>query len=77
MSEADFSQFVLHSAFTGNVQGGPRYLSSAVGVRKFIFNVPGAIGYVRASDVDSSVKTVRIDGRLPGEQGYRLKLERR
>jgi hypothetical protein len=43
-------------------------------VRKFIFNVPGAIGYVRLSDVDPTVKVIRIDGRLPEDKDYELRL---
>jgi hypothetical protein len=77
MSETDFNQYLMHSTFTGQVQAGPKLLTSAPGVRKFIFNVPGAIGYLRAAEVDRSVKAVRIEGRLPGDEGYRLKLERR
>jgi hypothetical protein len=45
-----------------------------VGVRKFVFNVPGAIGYVRATDVDSSVKILRVDGRLPEDKEYSLRI---
>ena len=77
MSETDFNQYLMHSTFTGQVQAGPKLLTSVPGVRKFIFNVPGAIGYVRAGEVDTSVKAMRIDGHLPGEEGYKLKLERR
>jgi len=77
MSETDFNQYLMHSTFTGQVQTGPKLLTSVTGVRKFVFNVPGAIGYVRAGEVDRSVKAVRIDGRLPGEEGYKLRLETR
>ena len=77
MSETDFNQYLLHSTFTGQVQGGPKFLTSVTGVRKFVFNVPGAIGYVRAADVDRTVKAVHIQGRLPGEEGYKLKLDGR
>ncbi|HEV8487305.1 MAG TPA: hypothetical protein VGV87_27400 [Blastocatellia bacterium] len=77
MTETDFNQYLMHSTFTGQVQAGPKLLTSVTGVRKFIFNVPGAIGYVRAGDVDRTVKVVRIDGRLPGDDGYKLKLDAR
>ncbi len=43
-------------------------------VLRVVFNVPGAIGYVRASEVDATVKTLRVDGHLPGEAGYRLEV---
>jgi len=77
MSESDFTRHFLHGVFTGEVFVSPKTLSSPVGVRKFIFNVPGAIGYVRVSDVDSSVKVIRIDGRLPSDRDYGLHIQRR
>ena len=52
----------------------PKLLSTATGVLRFVFNVPGAIGYVRASEVDPSVKVVVIDGLAPRTAGYKIKL---
>jgi ABC-type phosphate transport system substrate-binding protein len=77
MNETDFSRHFLQGLFTGEVFVSPKTLASPVGVRKFIFNVPGAIGYVRASDVDSTVKVVRIDGRLPEDKDYEVRLQPR
>lgn len=74
MNEKDFSRHFLHGVFTGEVFVSPKTLASPVGVRKFVFNVPGAIGYVRASDVDSSVKVIRVDGRLPSDKEYGLRI---
>jgi hypothetical protein len=70
MSENEFSNHFLHGLFTGEVLVSPKTLATPVGVRKFVFNVPGAIGYLRMSDVDSSVKVVRIDERFPNDKGY-------
>jgi len=72
MSETDFNNHFLRGMFTGEVFVSPKTLATPVGVCKFIFNVPGAIGYVRATDVDESVKVIRIDERLPEDRGYRL-----
>jgi ABC-type phosphate transport system substrate-binding protein len=77
MNESDFSRHFLHGVFTGEVFVSPKTLASPVGVRKFIFNVPGAIGYVRASEVDSSVKAIRVDGHLPADREYSLHLQPR
>lgn len=74
MSENEFSRHFLHGLFTGEVFVSPKTLATPVGVRKFVFNVPGAIGYVRASDVDRSVKIVRLDERLPEDKEYRLRV---
>jgi phosphate transport system substrate-binding protein len=75
MSENDFNRHFLQGLFTGEVFVSPKTLATPVGVRKFIFNVPGAIGYVRAADVDNTVKVVRIDGRLPGHKDYSLRMQ--
>src|ERR1700674_1390080 len=72
MSSSDYARYFMHAEFTGEGQGVPKSLSSAAGVRKFVYNVPGAIGYVRADEVDGSIKVARVDGRAPGEPGYRL-----
>jgi ABC-type phosphate transport system substrate-binding protein len=74
MNESDFSHHFLHGLFTGEVFVSPKTLASPVGVRKFVFNVPGAIGYVRATEVDSSVKVLRVDGRLPDDKEYSLRI---
>lgn len=74
MTEQDFRQHFLQLVFTGQVPDVPRQLSTANGVVRFVFNVPGAIGYVRASEVDMSVKVIRVQGRLPGQAGYDLRV---
>ena len=75
MNEEEFRKHFMQRLFTGEAIVSPKILASPVGVRKFVFNVPGAIGYVRASDVDSSVKVIRIDGHLPDDKDYRLQIE--
>jgi ABC-type phosphate transport system substrate-binding protein len=74
MSEKDFNNHFIQGVFTGAVFISPKTLTSSADVRNFVFNVPGAIGYVRASDVDSSVKVLRVDGRLPDDKEYRLRM---
>ena len=56
LSESDFRRRILQGLFTGEVLVSPKTLATPVGVRKFVFNVPGAIGYLRPEDVDASVK---------------------
>src|SRR5580765_4014288 len=74
MSEPDLRRRYLQGLLTGEVLVSPKTLASPVGVRKFVFNVPGAIGYLRPEDVDDSVKVIRIDGHLPGDSEYPLKI---
>jgi hypothetical protein len=72
MNEAGFTRYFLRATFTGQIPSGPRMLSTSELVRRFLVNVPGAIGFVRQIDADTSVKTVRIDGRMPGAPNYSL-----
>ena len=72
MSESDFRRRFLQGLLTGEVLVSPKTLSTPVGVRKFVFNVPGAIGYLRPADVDDSVKVIKIDGHLPSDAEYPL-----
>lgn len=75
MNESDFSRHFLRGLFTGEVFVSPKTLATPVGVRKFVFNVPGAIGYVRAGDVDGTVKIVKVDGHLPEDKEYSLRIQ--
>ncbi len=75
MSEDEYRDHFLKGLFTGEVFVSPKTLESPTVVRKFVFNAPGAIGYLRADDVDESVKVVRIDGHLPNEKDYRLQMD--
>jgi len=77
MSESDLRRRYLQGLLTGEVLVSPKTLASPAGVRKFVFNVPGAIGYLRPEDVDDSVKVIRIDGHLPRDAEYLLKIAER
>ena len=74
MSDADFNKHFIQLSFTGEAQVSPKVLASTGGMLRFVFNVPGAIGYVRTAELDGSVKAVKVDGHGPGEALYRLKL---
>jgi len=75
LHEEGYRRGFLQAIFTGEASDGPKMLATPNGVLRFVFNVPGAIGYVRASEVDGSVKTLRVDGLLPGDAGYGLAVE--
>lgn len=74
MTENQFNTHFLHGLYTGEILVSPKILSTPAGVRKFIFNVPGAIGYLRMSEVDSSVKVVQIDEYSPEDKNYKLRV---
>ena len=73
MSEAQYNRHVLYERFRGSVRSDPRSIESAGAMLRFVFNAPGAIGYVRADLVDDTTKVLRIDGLLPTDAGYPLR----
>ena len=74
MNEDQLKNHYLHGLYTGEILVSPKILASPTGVRKFVFNVPGAIGYLRLGDLDSTVKVLRIDELLPEDKGYKLRV---
>src|SRR2546429_637816 len=45
MDDKDFNKHFLQGMFTGEVHAAPKTLATPTEVLKFVFNVPGAIGY--------------------------------
>jgi phosphate transport system substrate-binding protein len=45
-------------------------LDSDADVLKIVQSEPGAVGMIEVRSVDNSVNVVRVDGKLPMEQGY-------
>lgn len=77
MSDTEFRRYFLHGLFTGEVLVSPKTLATPAGVRKFVFNVPGAIGYLRRSDVDETIKVLKVDGHAPSDAEYRFQIPAR
>ena len=75
MDEGAYRAHFLKEVYRGEVFSAPKTLASPLVMRKFIFNAPGAIGYLRSSDVDESVKVLRIDGHLPDDKDYPLQID--
>ena len=76
MTEAEFDRYLLFQTFRGNAAWGPRSIQTASAMQRFVFNAPGAIGDVDASELDGSTKVLRIDGLLPSDPGYALRRPR-
>jgi ABC-type phosphate transport system substrate-binding protein len=74
MNNKDFNKYFLWGMFRGEFVTSPTILRTPKDVRRFVANTPGAVAYLRASDLDSSVKVVRIDSLRPEDDGYSLRL---
>jgi ABC-type phosphate transport system substrate-binding protein len=72
MSEQDYDRHLLLQTLRGTITQGPREIRTAEAMIRFIFNAPGAIGYVPANADASLTRVLRIDGLLPGDPKYPL-----
>jgi len=68
----ELKSYWLAKIFQEEMGAFPKILSSNEATKRFVSQVPNAIGIVDASTVDSRVKVLRIDHKLPGEEGYAL-----
>jgi hypothetical protein len=75
MSEPDFIFHFMHVSFKGETADPPRAVGSGVQVRQAVAATANAVGFIKASQLDDSVKVIRIDGSAPGQPAYKLKLK--
>lgn len=73
MSEAQFRQHWIGKVFRAEVASPPQIYYSDEEILQAVAAIPGSIAAVNATRVPRGLKVVRIDGRLPGEPGYRLR----
>ncbi|HEX6938890.1 MAG TPA: hypothetical protein VF158_05720 [Longimicrobiales bacterium] len=72
MEEAEFRQFWLGKIFRDPAAPGPKMVSDVETARRLVASLPGAISFVPAAEVGPGVRVLRVDGKLPGEEGYPL-----
>lgn len=50
--------------------GPPRIVSSLTTLRRVVEKLPGAIGYLRPTQLTNQVRAIRVNGKLPEDPGY-------
>jgi hypothetical protein len=75
MHETDFILHFMHASFNGETADPPKAVASGVQVRQLVAGTANAVGFIKASQLDDSVKVVTIDGSGPGQPAYKLKLK--
>ena len=58
--------------FRSEVPRGPKIVFSTDMTLELVTAIPGSISFMRAEDVSDNVKLVRVNGKLPSEDGYLL-----
>jgi ABC-type phosphate transport system substrate-binding protein len=77
MSDGDLGKYFMQAAFTGKSATPPKEVGSAGAVKSFVATSPGAIGFIKASDLaagDATVKAVKVDGVAAGDPGYKIRM---
>jgi ABC-type phosphate transport system substrate-binding protein len=76
MSDADMSKYFMQAAFTGKSVTPPKDVGSAAAVKNVVSSSPGAIGFVKASDMagGTGIKAVKIEGAEASDGGYKIKM---
>jgi hypothetical protein len=73
----EYKRRLQNIEYRGEAPLAVKVLNSDEAACQFVFNVPSAIAIIEAKSLGSqacaSVQVVRIEGKLPGEEGYRLK----
>jgi ABC-type phosphate transport system substrate-binding protein len=75
MNETDFSLHFLRATFSPDAGDPPKSIGSGTQLRALVAGTANAVGFIKTSDLDASVKIVMIDGSGPGQPTYKLKLK--
>ncbi|HEY7474334.1 MAG TPA: hypothetical protein VH679_04945 [Vicinamibacterales bacterium] len=73
MTEAQFRQHWIAKVFRADTPSTPRIVYSDQMAVEQVSRTPGAIAFVESSAVVKGVKVLKIDGRSPGQSGYRVR----
>jgi hypothetical protein len=72
MNEVQFKRYWIAKVFRAEISAGPKIVSDVETARRLAGALPGAISFLPMSQVTEQVKVLRINGKLPGENGYVL-----
>jgi ABC-type phosphate transport system substrate-binding protein len=73
MTEAQFRQHWIGKVFRNETPTGPKIVYSNEMALDQVSRLPGAIALVQASAANKNVKILKIDGKAPGQPGYKVR----
>lgn len=73
MNESQFRQYWIAKVFRAEASAGPKIVYSNETALELVASLQGSIAFVDAAQVPRGSKVLKIDGHLPGEEGYPLK----
>jgi hypothetical protein len=72
MTEPQYRQFWISKVFRTEAASGPKVVLSNEMAGILVSRIPGAIAFVDDAEVPPDAKVLKVDGILPGEEGYPL-----
>jgi len=76
MSSAKLRKYWVGKVFRGEISSKPSVVPTAKSARTRVLKVPGALTVVMLDEVPEGVRVLTIDGKQPGDEGYRLSIEK-
>jgi hypothetical protein len=73
MSEAQFRQHWIAKVFRAETPSGPKIVYSSESALDQVTRTQGAITFIDSSLAGRGMKVLKIDGKAPGQTGYRIK----
>jgi hypothetical protein len=74
MSESQFGQHWIGKVMRADCTTSPRLFPSNQAAIDLVRNMPGAVAIVNAAQVPKGMKVLSVDGKQPGEAGYKLQI---
>jgi hypothetical protein len=74
MSESQFGQYWIGKVMRADCTASPRQFSSNQAAMDMVRTMPGAIAIVNAAQVQNGLKVLPVEGKLPNQPGYMLRL---
>src|SRR5215472_5331720 len=73
MSESQFGQYWIGKVMRADCTTMPRQFNSNQAAMDLVRTMPGAIAVVNAAQVQSGLKVLSVEGKLPNQPGYKLR----
>lgn len=73
LSEPQFKQFWIAKIFRAEATSGPKIVYSNDVANQLVSAIPGAVGFMPASEAKPPLKVLSVDGKLPGQPGYAIR----
>jgi hypothetical protein len=73
MSPDEVTRYWIGLVFSGDSAVPPKEIANVIQLKRLVARHPGAVAFIPASDADTTVRVVDIEGKHPDDPGYPLR----